>query len=488
MLTLLHQIFHKCENEEMNYLVIETLASLSTEDVGREIVACEWLDKICCDITSNNKIVQLSALTTMANITMNEIVTSRVGNSVIFTKTLRDFMRLYSERPLIDNNNWQLQLAILCVNLSRNEGSVGCHDMEANMWSLLIRLLRESSFHQVQYLAMHALANLIAYNPTEKRKFQLKEIIQSYVTTPRVLPPPEVLRMQWKLAKAVLHGPKYTMGIHLLHPNPHEQISDDSFLVDLIFIHGITGNAFGTWRSGSMESTVCWPRDWLPKDIPSARVISVGYDIFLSKWFGDALPIPEQSEKILRKLKLAAVGGHKRNSRPIIFVAHSFGGLIAKQLLIFAAKFPEYRNIWENTIGVVFFSTPHFGSKLTDYGKGYVDVLFRGTHAMTELSPNNNRLKELNDEFPKVVPHVSTLSLGEAITCFGAPLTHTVTCYQIVEDESANPKFPGEQHKFVKLNYNHRQVCKPTSPEDERYQLVLQFVREQLAKHRVIIQ
>lgn len=28
--------------------------------------------------------------------------------------------------------------------------------------------------------------------------------------------------------------------------------------------------------------------------------------------------------------------------------------------------------------------------------------------------------------------------------------------YKIVEDESANPKLPGDQHKFIKLNYNHR--------------------------------
>ncbi len=71
---------------------------------------------------------------------------------------------------------------------------------------------------------------------------------------------------------------------------------------------------------------------------------------------------------------------------------------------------------------------------------------------MVELSPENNRLKELNEAFPKIAPHVSTLrylltprylftiflliipyynSFGETITCFGAPITHTVTCYQV---------------------------------------------------------
>jgi predicted alpha/beta hydrolase family esterase len=63
--------------------------------------------------------------------------------------------------------------------------------------------------------------------------------------------------------------------------------------------------------------------------------------IFLSKWFGNALPIPEQSERILKKLKRAQIGGeHNQNSRPVIFVAHSFGGLLVKQMLIFASKIP----------------------------------------------------------------------------------------------------------------------------------------------------
>jgi hypothetical protein len=30
-------------------------------------------------------------------------------------------------------------------------------------------------------------------------------------------------------------------------------------------------------------------------EFPNARVITVGFDVFLSKWFGDSLPLEQQS-------------------------------------------------------------------------------------------------------------------------------------------------------------------------------------------------
>lgn len=30
--------------------------------------------------------------------------------------------------------------------------------------------------------------------------------------------------------------------------------------------------------------TQCWPKDWLPKDVPSLRVIGINYDTNLSMW------------------------------------------------------------------------------------------------------------------------------------------------------------------------------------------------------------
>ena len=33
-----------------------------------------------------------------------------------------------------------------------------------------------------------------------------------------------------------------------------------------------------------LNRTQCWPRDWLPKDVASLRVLGVNYDTSLSMW------------------------------------------------------------------------------------------------------------------------------------------------------------------------------------------------------------
>ncbi|XP_037086929.1 protein SERAC1-like, partial [Pollicipes pollicipes] len=87
--------------------------------------------------------------------------------------------------------------------------------------------------------------------------------------------------------------------------------------------------------SSAERYTQCWPRDWLPADLLPlrARLLSVDYDSAWSEWRprcparrGRALA--ERADELRRQLIAAGLG-----DRPIVWVTHSMGGLLVKQLL-----------------------------------------------------------------------------------------------------------------------------------------------------------
>jgi hypothetical protein len=70
---------------------------------------------------------------------------------------------------------------------------------------------------------------------------------------------------------------------------------------------------------------------------------------------------------------------------------------------------------------------------------------------------------------------VPTLSIGEAVTC-GYPTRYN--CVQVVSDASARLC---DTCSFVKLDHDHRMICKPATTSDERYTAVVDFIHKVIA-------
>jgi hypothetical protein len=91
----------------------------------------------------------------------------------------------------------------------------------------------------------------------------------------------------------------------------------------------LRGDRTDTW---SYKET-CWPKDFLPQDIPKARVMTFGYDVDTAKVIDTA------SNATLRNHGAALIydlamdrSDEKAERRPLIFVAHSLGGLVVEQV------------------------------------------------------------------------------------------------------------------------------------------------------------
>uniref|UniRef100_A0A0D9VQF1 GPI inositol-deacylase n=1 Tax=Leersia perrieri TaxID=77586 RepID=A0A0D9VQF1_9ORYZ len=266
-------------------------------------------------------------------------------------------------------------------------------------------------------------------------------------------------------------------------------------LIDVVFIHGLRGGPFNSWRiaddkssttkAGLVESIdedagkegTCWPREWLAADFPQARLLTVKYKTNLTQWTGASLPLQEVSSMLLRKLIAAGIG-----SRPVVFVTHSMGGLVVKQML-YQAKLNNYDKFLNNTSGLVFYSCPHFGSKLADM-PWRMGLVFRPAPSIGELRSGSPRLVELND----FVRQRHTKGLLNVLSFSETQVTPIVEGYggwalrmEIVPIESA---YPGYGELIVLPSTDHINSCKPVNKNDPSYTDTLAFL-EKILKSRI---
>lgn len=129
-------------------------------------------------------------------------------------------------------------------------------------------------------------------------------------------------------------------------------------------VHRLQGDAYQTWKhaNGSL-----WLRDFLPTDIPDARIMTFGYDSTVA-FCKSVADIEDKALELLNHLSdkrsPAAPGGL---SKPIVFICHSLGGIVVKKALILAHECDSnlgYKDILENTKAIAFLGVPHKGSDI----------------------------------------------------------------------------------------------------------------------------
>ncbi len=273
-------------------------------------------------------------------------------------------------------------------------------------------------------------------------------------------------------------GDIYDPGVYLLLPQNRlvrhlNQLSD--WGVDVVFIHGLLGGVFYTWRQldeanergwgttelvSTPEYSYCWPRDWLAGVSDHVRVVGVDFDTYLSQW-GNSCPsesfktsLEDRSLDILEKLKRCGIG-----RRPVIFVSHSMGGLIVKKMLAHAHANPdeEERQLALNTRGVVFYSTPHSGSRVAKLNS-YSKYLFFPSTEVQDLEADSPQLDRLHQSFTEVVKsrdtNIEVISFGETV-----PTPYMGIDFTFVPPESSDPGLG----KYYKVAMNHMNICKPAN-------------------------
>ncbi|KAH6689450.1 hypothetical protein F5X68DRAFT_253779 [Plectosphaerella plurivora] len=265
-------------------------------------------------------------------------------------------------------------------------------------------------------------------------------------------------------------------GLFILHPPPEVGANAEGFQVDIVAVHGLNGTARATWRDAA--SGKFWLQDFLPLTMPSARVMTYGYDSGLA-FSRSTAGIENFAQDLLNRLRMTRTTRHEKN-RPLIFVAHSLGGIVVKKALILASEAkPVYGHILTSTIGIVFMGTPHQGSDLVPWAMmvSYIaNAAFVGQAVRTDLiaalKTGSPILADISGAF---IPHSKPLKIMSFVeTQIERPLPALV-----VPEHSARMNLPNEI--VFPVNANHRSICRYPSVRNQTYVLVEGAIKEVVA-------
>ncbi|KAI1128486.1 hypothetical protein F5Y10DRAFT_265123 [Nemania abortiva] len=148
------------------------------------------------------------------------------------------------------------------------------------------------------------------------------------------------------------------------------------------------------------ERRVFWPQDYLLEDVPEAEVWTYGYNADVTEGLFQANnqnSVSQHGRDLGFQLERAI-----DNKAPIVFVAHSLGGIIVKDAI------RRSKSCQSRTKFIVFLGTPHRGSSSVGWGiiaSNLAKLVLQDTNKriLKTLEPNGEVLDNIHEEFVRIM-------------------------------------------------------------------------------------
>jgi hypothetical protein len=222
----------------------------------------------------------------------------------------------------------------------------------------------------------------------------------------------------------------------------------DSAVLDVIFIHGLTGDPKDTWTTD--PGNEYWPT-WLCEAFGNVGVYAIGYPASIyAKWAKKELDLHERANNMLETLASYEIG-----KRPLALVAHSLGGLLVKEMLRVSKECTDegWQLFAKSTKLVAFLATPHLGAELASLIK-FIAPKTSSTH-IDLLTNDSGYLRSLNQSYRDLshVLGIQTVPYYEKYKMKGLAV--------VVSPDSADPG--ARSTRPIAIEADHISICKPSN-------------------------
>ncbi|MGJ0395076.1 MAG: tetratricopeptide repeat protein [Methylocystis sp.] len=235
---------------------------------------------------------------------------------------------------------------------------------------------------------------------------------------------------------------------------------------NVIFVHGLGGHAYDTWRRKPDDNSF-WPV-WLATDVPGIRVFTLAYEAPPTNWLGASMPLQDRAVNILECL-LSEPG---LKTGPIVFVSHSLGGLIVKQIMLDLERQkearPECADILQRVNRIVFAATPHTGSRHANLLDHLRFLAWPSTIARA-LVANDPTLRSINVAYRGLAQSRREVLLHRIFY-----ETQDTNAGRIVDEAAADPGLPGDRP--IPIDADHVSIVKPADRSALLYARTRDFI------------
>jgi pimeloyl-ACP methyl ester carboxylesterase len=273
---------------------------------------------------------------------------------------------------------------------------------------------------------------------------------------------------------------------------------------DIVLVHGLNGHPEKTWKA--KDDKTYWPVDLLPASLRDehANVLVYGYNADVFSTAKDHSPndnfTHQQAETLVADLTQFRIN-HGTKHRPIIWVVHSYGGILTKSALLYSEglnndKLNDHRLIRVCTYGIVFLGTPHAGSDIAAWGRvlqfmaGFVPRKWFDSEPvlLKTLKRDSETLMDINSRFTNIINdfHVHMVHENHKTDIKGTKyVSHGIVArsmslltwhrVKVVDSQSAGPRIPGVAYYGIEAD--HTTMCRFDSENAPGYVTVSTAIR-----------
>ncbi|KAF5264692.1 hypothetical protein FOXYS1_4515 [Fusarium oxysporum] len=269
-------------------------------------------------------------------------------------------------------------------------------------------------------------------------------------------------------------GRSLVFDTHFTGFTPFHRASDKDCHIDVIAVCGLGGHALGSFKE--KNGRFVWLRDALPSDIPNARIFTYGYNSQLvdSQSFQSLTDLGRALQVDLEDIR------DSDQSRSILFIGHSLGGLVIKETVRILKEEPlePDSSVLSAISGFAFFGVPHRGLAVQCLVPLVKDNPNRAL--LESLNRNSSLLDRLQIEFDKI----STARSFSVVSFYETEKSPTGALVNGKWEMSGSSEVLVEVvsatcgcQKQHPINRNHSEMVKYSGVHDQIYRRVIVSLR-----------